>query len=1151
MNDFYKTLKKDPAYQKVEKALTKGEYPQLLVGLSAVQKAHFIYSFTENLERTSLIITPDEASALKMVEDLKGFSGKDEAVYLPSREVIFYDTEGHSLEYEHARLGALSNILEDSPKYVVASALGATLHTMPPQVLKEQTVTLVAGEEYKLEQLTKHLVSAGYTRQNQVDGVSQFALRGGILDIFPPGKPQPYRIEFWGDEIDTISTFDLLSQRREDSVESLMIIPVRESLISSPEKLVKDINKAMEKLSGSQGKLAREHMEKDIIKLEDTGSLDSGDRYMPLLYKESATVFDYCTDRLHFFCEPVSISDSIKDYQLIEAEDIHLLTTSGRLYKNHSYYDDMADVERIIQNSQSVILDTFTRSLHNIKLAGMTGVTAVQLSPWSGGITLLLEDLHDYTLEDYQVVIMAGTKRAAQGLASSLDDHGITVQQGGSINNLPAGGVAVLEGSLSAGTKYPIAGLVIITHTKVGRSSKRKRRHKKGKTLRRVSDLKVGDYVVHSTHGIGIFGGIVKREIQGVTKDFIKIRYAGTDALFVPVTQLDLVSKYIGGGEGRKIRLNRLNSTEWQKTRGRVKGAVKEMAQELTRLYAKRMNTPGYAFGPDTDWQNQFEQRFPYEETDDQLQAVEDLKKDMEKPMPMDRLLCGDVGFGKTEVAIRGAFKCVMEGKQCAVLVPTTILAWQHFQTFSNRLSGYPVKVELLSRFRTAKEQREVLKKLKTGEVDIVIGTHRILQKDVEFKDLGFAIIDEEQRFGVAHKERFKELKASVDVLTLSATPIPRTLNMALSGIRDISLIEEPPQDRHPVQTYVIEHDQGVILQAISKELRRGGQVFYLHNRISSINRVASDLQEDLPDARIAVAHGRMGEEGLSEIWRQLIEQEIDILVCTTIIETGVDVPNANTLIVDNADNYGLSQLYQLRGRVGRSTRRAYAYFTFKGGKSLSEIATKRLAAIRDFTTFGSGFQIAMRDLEIRGAGNILGGEQHGHLDSVGYDMYIQLLEEAVAEERGEKIEKPTQTAIDIQIDAYIPNEYIHDETQRIDTYKRISAIANQEDALDVTDELIDRFGDPPKAVAGLIDVALVRGQAGTLGIRDIKEINGKIILYPEDFDIEVASQVASNMKGRVLINAGDNPYYSVAIEKGKGPVQAIKDTLNEMSIVS
>ena len=610
----------------------------------------------------------------------------------------------------------------------------------------------------------------------------------------------------------------------------------------------------------------------------------------------------------------------------------------------------------------------------------------------------------------------------------------------------------------------------------------------------------------------------------------------------MPVTQLDMVSKYIGPKEEVKVRLNRLGGQDWQKAKARVRSAVKDIAKELIKLYAERMKLKGHAFPPDTGWQRDFESRFEYEETEDQLRCIQEIKEDMEKEQPMDRLLCGDVGFGKTEVALRAAFKCVTDSKQCALLVPTTILAWQHYQTVTQRFEGFPIKVEILSRFRTPKQQAEILKQLKRGEIDMIIGTHRLVQKDVQFRDLGLVIIDEEQRFGVAQKERFKSVTKNVDVLTLSATPIPRTLNMALSGIRDMSSLEEAPQDRHPVQTYVLEYDQAVINDAVRRELRRGGQVYYLHNKVESIERVAARLQAQIPEAKVGFGHGKMPEGELSEVWRRVMEQEINVLVCTTIIETGVDVPNVNTIIIEDADHMGLSQLHQIRGRVGRSSRRAYAYLTFTRNKVLSEISQKRLAAIREFTEFGSGFKIAMRDLELRGAGNILGGEQHGHMETVGYDMYLRLLGEAVSEEKGEEASSyELECLVDVQVQAHIPEGYIESLSQRLEIYRRISDIRSQDDAMDVLDELIDRFGEPPASVKGLIDVALIRNTAASLGIYEIKQNAGALLLYQRKLDMEFVSRLIGAFKKRVLVNAGAKPYISVKLQAGDSPLETLR----------
>lgn len=765
-----------------------------------------------------------------------------------------------------------------------------------------------------------------------------------------------------------------------------------------------------------------------------------------------------------------------------------------------------------------------------------------------------MDDLSPLVQKDSTVVVMGGTEKAAKNLAEDLENEDVPALYFPlEPAEFPRGRVSVLPGALSGGFGYPHEKFYAFTYGRNAVASKKRKSRsgfKKGQSLHSLDELKKGDYVVHSLHGIGVFDGINKLEVGKITKDYIKIKYAKGDVLYVPVTQLDLVSKYIGPHEddGRTVKLNKIGGKDWEKTRNKVRAAVKDMADQLIALYSKRQNSPGYAFSPDIDMQSDFERRFEYDETSDQLRAIDEIKGDMEKPYPMDRLLCGDVGFGKTEVALRAAFKCAADGKQCAILVPTTILAYQHYRTILKRFDGFPVEIEMLSRFRTPKEQEKILKNLKRGSLDIIVGTHRLVSKDVKFKDLGLLIVDEEQRFGVAQKEKLKELFPTVDVLTLSATPIPRTLNMAMTGIRDMSVIEEAPQDRYPVQTYVIEHDMGILCEAMEKELRRGGQVYYLHNRVESIESTAAKIKEMMPSARIAVAHGRMGEEELSEIWRDLLEGDIDILVCTTIIETGVDVPNCNTLIIEDADRLGLAQLHQIRGRVGRSTRRASAYFTFKRGKELSEIANRRLSAIREYTEFGSGFKIAMRDLEIRGAGNVLGAQQHGHMEAVGYDMYLQLLGEAVEEEKGEKpISRKKECLIDMQIDAHIPDNYIKSIPQRLAVYRRIADIKNTEDADDVKDELRDRFGEIPQSVQGLIDVSLLRNTAAAKGIYEIGQKGNSVILYVNDIDTNTVLNLSSMMRGRVSIMDYGKKHIAVKIADGQSPLDTLKEIFGYM----
>ena len=1148
MKQFLTLLNSMTEYTQLKEAIQQKRTPAALTGAAASHKTHIIASLAGEMNRKALVIVQDESTAVRFAADLSVLLG-EKVMHYPARDYVLLDVDGASGEYEHQRLGVLSSLLRGKVNVVVSSIESACERTLPPKKLDSSILTIDMDGTYEEDDIVQKLVAMGYQRREQVEGICQFAKRGGILDIFPPDRTEPVRIEFWDDTIDTMASFDVDTQRRQETLEAVTVPPAREVLYDSPEKLSSILQKQFDLQKGKSGTRIKEHLQKDILRLADGLQPVSIDRYLPLLY-EPATILDYFGEEdLTFLCEPVSCKETFGSVLAQHHEDIKLLMEDGILFSTcNTYYDDFPDLCRKLCHHNSVLMDTFSRSLHDLPIKTLIQMSAAQLSAWGGEYAVLKDDIEDYMKTGFCCVIFSGTRRGAEALASDLDrDFSASLVE--DVSQIAPGKIYVMEGTLSAGMEYPQLKLAILTHTKTGSSRKKPSHAKKGNSIKHISDLHEGDYVVHVSHGIGIFEGIVKREIHGVVKDYIKIRYAGTDMLFVPVTQLDLVTKYIGGKEDSIVKLNKLNSAEWSKTRARVKKAVKDMADELIKLYAERAAAKGYAFGPDTDWQNDFERRFPYDETDDQLRCIEEIKGDMEKSVPMDRLLCGDVGFGKTEVAIRAAFKCVMEGKQCAVLVPTTILAWQHYQTFLKRMEGFPIKVDILSRFRTPREQEQVLEELRRGEIDVLIGTHRLVQKDVHFKDLGLCIIDEEQRFGVKHKESFKEMRKNVDVLTLSATPIPRTLNMAMSGIRDMSTIEEAPQDRQPVQTYVMEHDWGILVQAMHKELRRGGQVFYLHNHVDTIDHCASIIQQFMPEATVVVAHGKMSEEQLSKVWERLMNQEIDILVCTTIIETGVDVSNCNTLIIEDADRLGLSQLYQIRGRVGRSSRRAFAYLTVTKGKALTDVATKRLEAIREFTTFGSGFRIAMRDLEIRGAGNILGAQQHGHMEAVGYEMYLKMLSDAVAVARGEKPDTKTQEClVDINIGAHIPESYIESLAQRIDIYKKIASVEIEADAVDLTDELIDRFGDVPASVKGLIDVSLLRNTAAQLGIKEISQRADSLMLYPETLDMQKASLLAASLRGRVMLNAGAKPYLTVKIAKGEKPIDTMKLALKIMS---
>ena len=1150
MSAFAEVLKASPEYKTLEKAVKSKKLPVGVLGVSGIHKAHIINSLCGNLGRRALVIMPDEAAATKLCEDLRVF-GKNSFLY-PARDFSFTSAENRSHEYEQRRINALTNILNGTADIVVCSAEAAVQRTIPPEDLKKHSLTIRRGEDIKLGDITSVLLSAGYTRADMVEGVGQFSVRGGILDLFSPDDQNPVRIEFWGDTVDTMSHFDIMSQRRTDNVDKLTLTPSTEIVFSGGDDLMKKITAFYDTVKGKGAKKAREMLQKDIDRLKNGVSLSSADKYLPLAYEENATILSYADSLLLIVCESAGVKEKANTAIKLQNEDIKYLLEDGELCRGLDEFTmTFPELTREYEKNDTVFLDDFARGSFDVPVRDLVTFTASTLPVWNGKLDILLDDLSPLVQKDSTVVVMGGTEKAAKNLAEDLENEDIPALYFPlEPAEFPRGRVSVLPGALSGGFGYPHEKFYAFTYGRNAVASKKRKSRsgfKKGQSLHSLDELKKGDYVVHSLHGIGVFDGINKLEVGKITKDYIKIKYAKGDVLYVPVTQLDLVSKYIGPHEddGRTVKLNKIGGKDWEKTRNKVRAAVKDMADQLIALYSKRQNSPGYAFSPDIDMQSDFERRFEYDETSDQLRAIDEIKGDMEKPYPMDRLLCGDVGFGKTEVALRAAFKCAADGKQCAILVPTTILAYQHYRTILKRFDGFPVEIEMLSRFRTPKEQEKILKNLKRGSLDIIVGTHRLVSKDVKFKDLGLLIVDEEQRFGVAQKEKLKELFPTVDVLTLSATPIPRTLNMAMTGIRDMSVIEEAPQDRYPVQTYVIEHDMGILCEAMEKELRRGGQVYYLHNRVESIESTAAKIKEMMPSARIA---GRMGEEELSEIWRDLLEGDIDILVCTTIIETGVDVPNCNTLIIEDADRLGLAQLHQIRGRVGRSTRRASAYFTFKRGKELSEIANRRLSAIREYTEFGSGFKIAMRDLEIRGAGNVLGAQQHGHMEAVGYDMYLQLLGEAVEEEKGEKpISRKKECLIDMQIDAHIPDNYIKSIPQRLAVYRRIADIKNTEDAEDVKDELRDRFGEIPQSVQGLIDVSLLRNTAAAKGIYEIGQKGNSVILYVNDIDTNTVLNLSSMMRGRVSIMDYGKKHIAVKIADGQSPLDTLKEIFGYM----
>lgn len=1112
-------------------------------GLSAVNKANIIYALCRLKGAAAFCLASDEKEAQTLCNDLCCMGLR--AFVYPVRDLNFLGFESKSHEYEHARLKVLLKLIDGECDVVISCVDAACQLTVPRSVLKESAITFEEGREISLEKAVRTLTLLGYERFDAVDGNGQFSVRGGILDFFMPDSEHPVRAEFWGDEITDLSFFDIETQRRFKKAGKIKLSPSTEIIIDDREKLADTIVHKAKLLRSKNSAKAKEKLFAEAELIRSGALIANADKFINQIYEKPESLFDYLDrDTLVFTSEFATISDRGKAMDFMSAETLKQGFEDGVLCRGFDRFTlTFNECTEFLQGHGTIVLENFVHGSTTLKLSEIISFSAKQLSAWGGSYKQLAEDLEGLFTPEYRGVILAGTKRAAQNLSDSLVRDGYNAVYLENLKAAQKGSLYVMPGALSAGFEYPGVKFFVITYSQNAYrpEKKKKRKPKNGQEIYSLSELAAGDYVVHSVHGVGVFGGIRKIDTHGIIKDYIKIEYAKGDALYVPVTQLDMVAKYIGPHENSRVKLNRLGSGDWQKTKARVKSSVKDIAKELIELYSARMKAKGYAFSRDNEWQRDFEISFEYDETPDQLRCCKEIKHDMQKTSPMDRLLCGDVGFGKTEVALRAAFKCVADSKQCALLCPTTILAWQHYQTVTKRFEGYPIRVELLSRFRTTKQQKEILQRLKRGEVDMIVGTHRLVQKDVEFRDLGLAIIDEEQRFGVAQKERFKEICKNVDVLTLSATPIPRTLNMAMSGLRDMSVIEEAPQNRQPVQTYVLEHDEAVINEAIRRELRRGGQVFYLHNNVETISSAANRILETVPEAKIAVGHGKMNEKELSEVWRKMLEQEVDVLVCTTIIETGVDLPNANTLIIENADCMGLSQLHQLRGRVGRSTRRAYAYFTFRRSKVLTEIQQKRLAAIREFTEFGSGFKIAMRDLELRGAGNIMGAQQHGHMESVGYDMYLKLLGEAVSEEKGEKL--PTNDLdclIDISMDAHIPEYYVESLTLRLDVYRRIADIRSVEDAEDVKAELRDRFGEIPQSVLGLVDIALVRNKANAMGIYEIRQNDSNILLYVKEIKSPVVADLLIALNGKATLNAGAKPFVAVKCKDGESPLDVL-----------
>ena len=1129
--------------------------PMAVNGLSGGAESVFIAEAVSEAVKLSgapvLLLVESELERQRLTEYLS--SAGLRAVGYKKRDLVFHNIRA-SHDVDRERLSVLSLILEDKVDVVVSTPSAATSPTVPKDMLASLTRLIRVGDILAPEEICELLVTLGFAHVETVESQGQFSKRGGIVDFFGGESSEPVRIEFFGDEIDRITYFDPISQRATGVCPEIKLLPASEVMISTKarERMLESCQRLL-KAASEENTRARLNRERAV--LEGDSSVDFRDKYLPLIYEKYSCLLSYLkNENICFTLGTNNCLEELKKHKLYIENEKESLQKEGLIEEKYSKFVLSEDeFKRKISSYLTVHVNNFSGGVGAMKLSGLFGFRSKRGVGYGGNSSMLLEDLRGLRRSLYRILLLTENKAGTDSLITSLAEADIVatrLPEGDfDLASCEGGRIFVTEGRHEGfeliNSKIAVLSMAEDTGRAVMQNRRRQRILRKAGGAKRLmshADLTAGDYVVHANYGIGLFEGIETVTVDGITRDYITIKYAGTDKLFVPCDRLEMIGKYIGERDKNgAVKLSKMGGGEWQRTKSRAKAAAKDIAKELIALYAARQRMGGFAFPEDCDLENSFADSFEYEETDSQIQAIAEIKADMMKPVPMNRLLCGDVGFGKTEVALRAAFKAIMGGKQVAILVPTTILAMQHYQTALSRMRSYPVTIEMLTRFKKPKEQAEIMRKVKRGETDILIGTHKLLSKNIEFRDLGLLIVDEEQRFGVAQKEKLKEFAKNVDVLTLTATPIPRTLNMAMNGISDISILEEAPEDRRPVQTYVLEHDDGIIYDAIRRELDRGGQVLYLYNKVESIDLVASRLTHDMPSARVAVAHGQMDKDELEDIWRLLVNGDVDILVCTTIIETGIDLPTANTLIIENADNFGLSQLHQIRGRVGRSERQAYAYFTYRPGKALTEIAEKRLSAIKEYAEFGAGFKIALCDLEIRGAGNLLGAQQHGYIDSVGYDLYVKLLAEAVIEERGEATRPKTEAQIDMKISAYIPEEYIHSSAGRMEMYKKISLIQSPLDADDIYDELTDRYGDMPRAVERLLEVALSKALAEQIGFSRVEARDGVLIISIGKPDLSLWSELFSKYKGMRFSPNGDKVAYKF---KGGEPSKIAKEIL-------
>ena len=1093
------SLKNSLEYQNILESISNREGNIQVNGLIPTSKINVAYSIFKDTSKQMLYVANTEYEAKKIFDELNVYS-KNKVEFLDTNEILFYSLDARDRKVDARRLKTYFKLFKKEKVIVVTYIDALVKKYVPKSIIMDNVFNLKIGQTMDIEELSKKLVHLGYQRVSKVEGFGQFSIRGGIVDIFTLLYDYPIRLEFFDDEIDSIRQFDIYTQKSIDKMKRVTVTPSRDFIY--PE----DVSEGIDKIKKETDEKTDLDILRNIEKIEDKEYFDGLENYVEYLFGDKVeSLVDYMTEDAIVFIDDIAHSKEryrnyiaeFKDNYTLNLERGLALKTQGNLMFS------LHDIIHRIGRRKGIFNSLLTKSVNDSNITETVTIDSREIPGYNGRLDMFVEEVKRLRHSGYKLVIATGTAERAKKVHNLLSENGIeSIYSTKRDIEIKTSQIVVIGANISRGFQFPKLKFQIITDkemvgaNKAGVKKKKKKKKVNGAKIDSFLELKVGDYVVHENSGIGKYTGIDQVSVGGIKKDYLKIVYQGGDSLYVPIDQMDKVQKYIGG-DVEKVKLNKLGGTEWTKAKRKVKKEIDDMTKELIELYAKRESRKGYKFSKDTIWQKEFEDKFPYQETDDQLKAIKETKKDMETSKVMDRLVCGDVGYGKTEVAIRAVFKAVMDGKQVAVLVPTTILAQQHFNTFSERFEGYPIRVEVLSRFRTAKQQKEIIEDAKKGLVDVLIGTHRIVSKDIDMPRLGLVVVDEEQRFGVKHKESLKKIKANVDVLTLSATPIPRTLHMSLSGIRDMSIIEEPPQERYPVMTYVIEAKDSVIQDEIHRELARGGQVFFVYNRVEGIEEMAARIKRLVPDAKIGVAHGRMSSKELENTVLSFLSKEFDVLVCTTIIETGMDIANANTMIIYDADKMGLAQLYQLRGRVGRSTRQGYAYLMYERNKVLSEVAEKRLKSIKEFTEFGSGFKIAMRDLEIRGAGDVLGAQQHGHMAVIGYELYVKMLNEAISKIKGEEVVEDLDVEINLNVNAYIPSSYIQDEVIKLEMYKKIATIDSKEDMYEIQEELEDRFSDIPKETQTLLNIAYIKSLCKRLKIDKVRQTGQTIILEP------------------------------------------------------